>query len=109
MFETFAEFFLREGREKIDLILFDVDGTLGCGGVPLPGARETLEMLKCEKFPFLLLTNDCCNSHRQKAKLLNGADIPVGEENFFSCGDVLKLWAKKNNYNGELFFVCGLL
>ena len=33
MFETFAEFFLREGREKIDLILFDVDGTLGCGGV----------------------------------------------------------------------------
>lgn len=109
MIETFSEFFLREGRDKIDLVLFDVDGTLSCGGVPFPGAKTTLEMLTQEKVPFLLLTNDCCSSHRQKAASLKNAGFPVGEDNVFSCGDVLKLWAKKNNYAGELFFVCGLL
>lgn len=109
MFETFSEFFLREGREKIDLVLFDVDGTLSCGGIPLPGTKKTIEMLKQENVPFLLLTNDCCSSHRQKAEALIKAGIPVSGDNVFSCGDVLKLWAKKNNYNGELFFVCGLL
>ena len=109
MFETFAEFFLREGRGEIDLVLFDVDGTLSCGGVPIPGAKAALEMLKRENVPFLLLTNDCCSSHREKAVSLVKAGFPVSEDNVFSCGDVLKLWAKKNHYNGELFFVCGIL
>lgn len=109
MFETFSDYFLREGRGKIDLVLFDVDGTLSCSGVPFPAAQKTLEMLRRENVPFLLLTNDCCSSHREKAESLKNAGMPVDGDNVFSCGDVLKLWAKKNNYRGELFFVCGIL
>lgn len=109
MFETFTEFFLRCGRERFDVILFDIDGTLSAGGHPLPGARELLLLLEKEKFPFILLTNDGCNSRREKAAHLQRGGLPVSEEEIYSCGDVLKLWKKNSNYNGELFFRCGKL
>ena len=43
--ERFFDYFRREGREKADVILFDIDGTLAYGGRPLPGAGELLEYL----------------------------------------------------------------
>ena len=107
--ETFTEFFLRCGREKFDVILFDIDGTLAAGGRPLPGARELLLLLERENFPFLLLTNDCCSSRKEKAAMLQKKSIPVSEEQIYSCGDVLKLWKKNSNYKGELFYRCGRL
>ncbi|KAI1116118.1 HAD-like domain-containing protein [Nemania sp. NC0429] len=36
---------------------FDVDGVLLKGGTPIPGARETIEMLQRWQIPFILLTN----------------------------------------------------
>ena len=109
MFETFTEFFLRCGRERFDVILFDIDGTLSAGGLPLPGARELLLRLEKENFPFVLLTNDSCNSRKEKAAILQRGNIPVSEEKIYSCGDVLKLWKKNSNYKGDLFFRCGKL
>ena len=54
MAERFFDFFIREGREKTDVILFDIDGTLAYGGRPLPGAGELLDLLNNEHFPYLL-------------------------------------------------------
>ena len=107
--ETFSEFFCREGREKFDAVLFDIDGTLAWGRKPLPGGKELLSRLNEEKFPYLLLTNDCGNSHEEKSAILARGGLPVGPENVFSCGDVLKLWKKKIRYAGELYFLCGRL
>ena len=98
--ETFTQYFLRQGKDEFDLLLFDIDGTLSAGGRPLPGARELLGLLSERVFPHLLLTNDSCNSHREKAALLHECGLPVGEEHIFSCGDVLKLWAARENYKG---------
>jgi len=109
MRETFTEYFLRQGKDEFDLLLFDIDGTLSTGGRPLPGAWELLELLSRRAFPHLLLTNDSCNSHREKAALLHESGLPVGEEHIFSCGDVLKLWAARAGYKGELLFQCGKL
>ena len=109
MFETFTDFFLRCGRERFDVVLFDIDGTLSAGGRPLPGARELLLLLEKENFPFLLLTNDCYSSRKEKAALLQRRNIPVSENQIYSCGDVLKLWKKNSNYKGELLFCCGRL
>lgn len=109
MLETFTEFFRRCGRERFDAILFDIDGTLSSGGRPLPGARELLLLLQEQDFPFVLLTNDSCNSRKEKAAILQRGNIPVSEDQIYSCGDVLKLWKKEFRYQGELFFRCGKL
>lgn len=109
MLETFTSFFRRCGKEKFDAILFDIDGTLSSGGRPLPGARELLLMLEKEHFPYILLTNDSCNSREEKAAILQKGNIPVTSERIYSCGDVLRLWKKNANYQGELLFQCGKL
>lgn len=106
--KTFTSFFREHGKEKFDAILFDIDGTLSSGGHPLPGAKELLLLLEKEKFPYMLLTNDSCNSRKEKAAILQKGELPVTEERIYSCGDVLKFW-QKDNYHGELLFQCGRL
>lgn len=104
---TFTEFYI-ENRQNTDLILFDVDGTLSVGSTPLPGARELLELLKKDRCPFFLLTNDSCHSCQEKARFMQNADLPVTEDNILSAGNALKWWADKH-YEGGLFYQCGSL
>ena len=49
------------------------------------------------------------HSRKEKATLLQRENIPVKEEQIYSCGDVLKLWKNNTNYKGELLFRCGKL
>ena len=107
--ETFFEYFCREGREKFDVILFDIDGTLSVGARPMPGAEKLLTFLNEEKFPYLLVTNDCYSSHEEKSANLRKGNLPVQPENIFSCGDVLKIWQQKSRHPGKLFYLCGRL
>lgn len=102
---TFTEYFLAH-KQDFDAILFDIDGTLCYGGTPLPGAKELLELLEKEQFPYVLLTNDSCNSCKQKSAIMQNAGLPVPETKILSAGNALKYWADRN-YHGELFFQCG--
>lgn len=43
--------------KPFDAILFDLDGVLVTGGVPLPSAMETLRALLAAEVPFLILSN----------------------------------------------------
>lgn len=104
----FTEYYLTN-KNTLDAILFDVDGTLSSGGKPLPGAKELLELLEVDRFPYVLLTNDSCNSCRQKSEILQRAGLPVPEQKILSSGNALKYWAEQNHYSGELFFQCGNL
>ena len=104
---TFTEFY-SENRSEIDAVLFDVDGTLAIGSTPLPGALELLEVLKKDNCPFFLLTNDSCRSRQEKARMLQRANLPVGEKNILSAGNALKWWAERN-YKGGLYYLCGSL
>ena len=105
--QTFTEFYTRN-RAEVDAVLFDVDGTLAVGCTPLPGALELLELLKKDRTPFFLLTNDSCRSLREKARLMQGANLPVGEENILSAGNALKVWADEF-YKSGLYYLCGSL
>lgn len=105
--QTFTEFF-NTHRNDFDAVIFDVDGTLSIGKVPVPGAKELLDELNRSNFPYLLLTNDACNSVEQKAAYLNAAGIPVAKGHVLSAGNALKLWAK-DNYRGGKFFQLGKL
>ncbi len=107
--ETFTQYFLRQGKDEFDLLLFDIDGTLTSEGAPFPGARSLLELLRERDFPHLLLTNDAFSSHREKAALLQKTGLPVMPEHIYSCGDALKLWVRRSGYRGELLFQCGKL
>ncbi|MBO5308542.1 MAG: HAD-IIA family hydrolase [Lentisphaeria bacterium] len=104
---TFTEFY-KENRADVDAVLFDVDGTLAVGCTPLPGALELLELLKKDHCPFFLLTNDSCRSLREKARLMQGANLPVGQENILSAGNALQIWAERF-YTGGLYYLCGSL
>lgn len=105
---TFSSFY-KSCRDKMDAVLFDVDGTLSAAGKALPGAAELIELLERDRFPYLLLTNDSCNSCEQKAQILHQAGLPVPLEKILSAGDVLASWATADNYKGELYFQCGVL
>ena len=107
-FIKFSEFF-RTHSDDFDAILFDVDGTLASGSVPLPGTGEFLSYLESIKFPYFLLTNDSCNSRAQKARYLAKGGIPVTEERVLSAGNAFEWWVKQGNYDGSLFFQYGKL
>jgi 4-nitrophenyl phosphatase len=50
-----------QNDHKVGFII-DIDGTLVLGKKPLPGARDTLELLRKSNIPFLLLTNNVAKS-----------------------------------------------
>ena len=107
-FGKFSDFIKTHG-EDFDAILFDVDGTLSSGSVPLPGAGELISYLESVKYPYLLLTNDSCNSRARKAGYLAKGGIPVTEDRVLSAGNAFAWWAEQGNYDGRMFFQMGKL
>lgn len=105
--QTFTDFY-HAHRSELDAVFFDIDGTLLHGSTALPGAADLLEQLRRDDCPCFLLTNDSCHSRKEKARFMQRAGLPVGEENILSAGNVLKWWAERH-YNGELFFQFGSL
>lgn len=104
---TFTEYF-KEHRNDFDAVLFDIDGTLSLGKVPINGAKELIGYLDEINFPYLYLTNDSCNAPAQKAAYMNQAGIPAKPERFLSAGHALKLWAAEN-YHGGTYFLLGTM
>lgn len=107
-FSKLSDFF-KAHIDDFDAILFDVDGTLASCHVPLPGAGEFLSYLESINFPYLLLTNDSCNSRASKARYLTKGGIPVAEAQVLSAGNAFAWWVEQGYYDGGLFFQCGKL
>ena len=102
----FSEYF-KAHIEDFDAILFDVDGTLASGSAVFPGVKEFLTFLEDINFPYLLLTNDACNSQQQKAAYLAKGGLPVTGKRVLSAGNAFEEWVNSGNYDGRLFFQCG--
>lgn len=105
---TFTDYF-KQNPEAFDAVIFDIDGTLASGKIPLPGAKELLEYLNSTGFPYLLLTNDACTSTLRKAGYLNKGGLPVDHKKIISAGTALKFWAEKENHTGKTFLQCGII
>lgn len=100
---------LDKERASIDAVVLDIDGVLVRNRKALPGAVELLSMLRAQKVPYALLTNDGCNSPREKTCALSSAGLDVREEEIFSAGHALRDLVQQRGLQGERFFVMGKL
>ena len=74
---------LTSGLAGVEAVVFDVDGVLCAGDVPLAGAAETLATLTEAGIPYCLLTNTTSKSRQQLASALIRAGFAVGAEQIF--------------------------
>ncbi len=105
---SFREWLDRNGHD-IDAIVFDVDGVLVKGRIPVPGADSMIRLLHQRNLPFALLTNDGCHSPQEKADHLAKGGIPVRPEELASCSHGLIELVDRYNWQGKRFFVMGSL
>jgi len=98
---------LADQRERIDAVLLDIDGVLMTSRRPLPNALDTIAFLRRNDVPFLLLTNDGCNSPREKAERLRDSGFQFSEEDIVSSGHALADVVSALGLHGRLFFVAG--
>lgn len=98
-----------EHRDELDLLLFDVDGTLIFGRHEIPGAQDFLEHLRAEKCPFALLTNDANHSREEKAAILTRRGIVISPEEMISAGQPLVQTVAELGLEGQTAFVLGEL
>ncbi|HKK67666.1 MAG TPA: hypothetical protein VJ946_05615, partial [Bacteroidales bacterium] len=68
---------LRSHMDMLDALVFDIDGVLLVNGKAAPGSHEVLDMLRKNRMPFFLLTNDGDHSTKEKADILNAADLQI--------------------------------
>ena len=106
MYGRFIDFFI-QNRQMLDALVFDIDGTLSCGGKSIPQAVEFMSFLRQEKMPFFLLTNDANTSHADKAQIVSSSGIPVLPEEIISAGDALAQYIIDHGLAGHKFYQCG--
>ncbi|MGZ4129726.1 MAG: TIGR01458 family HAD-type hydrolase [Actinomycetota bacterium] len=61
----------------IDGVLLDMDGVLALSWRPLPGSVETLERLRTDGVPFLVVSNTTTHTRAAFAKTLSEAGLPL--------------------------------
>ncbi|MBF0446169.1 MAG: HAD-IIA family hydrolase, partial [Magnetococcales bacterium] len=65
--------------------IFDVDGVLLNGEAVMPGAKETLEELKRQSRPFVLLTNNSTRSRQDVQQIMDKFGLPIETQNIISA------------------------
>ena len=95
--------------EEFEGIFFDIDGTLIAGGRALPGAKEIIERLRADGFPFKLLTNDGNHSVHEKSVLMRKCGLDIAPEDIVSCGMALEPVFEKLELKGRQVYAMGLL
>lgn len=94
---------------ELDAVLLDVDGVLMTSRAPMPGSRELIAGLREHGIPFLLLTNDGCNSPAQKLADLAHSGLEFQTDELVSCGHALEELVAERGWRGETFFLMGEL
>jgi NagD protein len=94
---------------EIDALLLDVDGVLMTSHTPLPGSVDLLAALRSHGIPFLLLTNDGCNSPAEKVADLARCGLHFAVDELVSSSHALEELAQERQWQGERFFVMGEL
>lgn len=96
-----------EAFRDYSALVFDIDGTLIAGRTPLSGAKELIDWLHENKYPFYLLTNDGNHSPEEKSATMRKAGLSILPEDIISCGSAITLFSEKNKLKGKKFFVMG--
>ena len=95
--------------EKFRVFLFDIDGTLLLGNIPIPGAPEFLDCLRKRKTPFYFLTNNSTQNHQEIAERLSKAGIDAKPEEIVSSSDPVPKHFRAANKTGKAwkYFLIG--
>jgi HAD superfamily hydrolase (TIGR01450 family) len=100
---------LQSHLDALDALVFDIDGVLLVNGSAAPGSHEVLSMLRRNRIPFFLLTNDGDHSTEEKADILNAADLRIHHSEIVSCADGLVTLHAEKNFSPAPFFIMGNL
>jgi HAD superfamily hydrolase (TIGR01450 family) len=95
--------------DEIDALLLDVDGVLMTSRHPLPGSVDLVAELRDRGFPFLLLTNDGCNSPAEKVAYLEHGGLSFAVDELVSSSHALEELVQEKQWQGDTFFVMGEL
>ncbi len=82
---------------NISGFLIDIDGVLMTGNQRIPGALETIQLLKDNKIPFLLVTNTTRQSRITIWHHLKRAWFPIEEGDIFTAPLAASNWLKNKN------------
>ena len=88
-------------------VIFDMDGVLYRGSLPIDGAKDVIGFLREREIPFALLTNNSTRTPKMyREKLLSmGIDIP--EERIVTSGLATRLYMGKHFKPGKVFVIGG--
>ena len=100
-----------EGHRSIfDAIVLDIDGVMINENSLIQNSLQFLNQLRLQRIPFILLTNDGSNSHREKCGLLAGAGIVVSPDEIISASDALANLAREQpDLQDKMFYIIGRL
>ncbi|WP_297497844.1 HAD-IIA family hydrolase [Thermococcus sp.] len=88
-------------------VIFDMDGVLYRGNLPIDGAKDVIDFLKERGIPFVFLTNNSTKtpgSYREKL-LSMGIDVP--EELIITSGLATRLYMERHFEPGKVFVIGG--
>jgi phospholysine phosphohistidine inorganic pyrophosphate phosphatase len=82
-------------------LLFDMDGVLYDGTLPIPGAREALADVRAANFPHLSVTNTSSCSRRHLAEKLIAFGIAATDSDIFSPRAAAGEWLREHTPGRE--------
>ncbi len=85
--------------------LIDMDGVIYRGGELIPGAKEFIEKLIREDYPFLFLTNNSQRNCRDVVAKLHRMGIHVQEKHIFTCAIATARYLASQKPNGTDFVI----
>ena len=86
-------------------LLFDMDGVLYNGSVPIPGASQALAWVRQQKIPHLFVTNTTSRARPVLVEKLKSLDIFTVEDQIFSPPRATALWLKTQERGSVALFV----
>jgi HAD superfamily hydrolase (TIGR01458 family) len=86
-------------------LLFDMDGVLYNGEVPIPGASAALAWVRRERIPHLFVTNTTSRARPVLVEKLKSLDIFAVEDKIFSPPRATALWLKTQERGAVALFV----
>ena len=92
--------------KRINLYLFDMDGTLYLGNRLFPFTMELLDTIRSQGKRYLFMTNNSSKSVADYVKKLKSLGISATRENFITSSQATAYYLKQNYPNHRLY-VCG--
>ncbi len=90
---------------QMQALLFDMDGVLYNGSVPIPGASQALAWVRQQKIPHLFVTNTTSRARPVLVEKLKSLDIFTVEDQIFSPPRATALWLRTQERGPLALFV----